>query len=80
LFRLRLRLVHAMLDVLFIVCLVVFAVAWLVSSDWDCLMSLWKKTMRCFYYMEAFIWFSPWCFIWVDLAHAYKMFDSTKSP
>jgi hypothetical protein len=43
LFRLRLRLFHAMLDVVLIVCLVLFAVAWLVSNDWDCLMSLWKN-------------------------------------
>jgi hypothetical protein len=43
LFRLRLRLFHAMLDVVLIVCLVIFAVAWLVSNDWDCLMSLWKN-------------------------------------
>jgi hypothetical protein len=75
LFRLRLRLVHAMLDVVLIVCLVIFAVAWLVSNDWDCLMSLWK-IMRCFYFMEALIRFSLWCFILVDLAHAYNMFDS----
>jgi hypothetical protein len=40
LFRLRLRLLHVMLDVVLIVCLVVFAVAWLVSNDLDCLMSL----------------------------------------
>jgi hypothetical protein len=33
--------------------------------------------MRCFYYMEAFIWFSPWCFIWVDLAHAYTCLTLT---
>jgi hypothetical protein len=33
LFRLRLRLLHGMLDVILIVCLVVFAVAWLVSND-----------------------------------------------
>jgi hypothetical protein len=26
-----------------IVCLVIFAVAWLVSNNWDCLMSLWKN-------------------------------------
>jgi hypothetical protein len=58
LFRLRLRLLHAMLDIVLIVCLVIFAVAWLVSNDWDCLMSLWK-IMRCFYYLEALIWFSP---------------------
>jgi hypothetical protein len=37
-----------------------------------------KKIMHCFYFMEALIWFSPWCFIWVDLAHAYNMFDSYK--
>jgi hypothetical protein len=43
LFRLRLRLFHVVLDVVLIVCLVIFAVAWLVSNDWDCLMSLWKK-------------------------------------
>jgi hypothetical protein len=40
LFRPRLRLFHAMLDVVLIVFLVVFVVAWLVSNDWDCLMSL----------------------------------------
>jgi hypothetical protein len=44
LFRLRLRFLHAMLDVVLIVCLVIFAVAWLASNDWDCLMSLWKKS------------------------------------
>jgi hypothetical protein len=41
--RLRLRLLHVMLDVVLIVCLVIFVVAWLVSNDWDCLMSLWKN-------------------------------------
>jgi hypothetical protein len=44
LFRLRLRLLHAMLDVVLIVCLVIFVIAWLVSNCWDCLMSLWKKS------------------------------------
>jgi hypothetical protein len=43
LFRLRLRLFHAILDVVLIVCLVIFAVPWLVSNDWDCLMRLWKN-------------------------------------
>jgi hypothetical protein len=47
-----------MLDVMLIVCLVIFVVAWLVSNDWDCLMSLWKKIMHYSYYVEAFIWFS----------------------
>jgi hypothetical protein len=32
-----------LLDVVLIVCLVIFAVAYLVSNDWDCLMSLWKN-------------------------------------
>jgi hypothetical protein len=40
LFRLRLRLFHVMIDVVLIVCLLIFYVAWLVSNDWDCLMSL----------------------------------------
>jgi hypothetical protein len=43
LFTLRLRLFYAMLNVVLIVCLVIFALAWLVSNDWDCLMSLWKN-------------------------------------
>jgi hypothetical protein len=38
--RLRLRLLHVVLDIVLIVCLVIFAVSWLVSNDWDCLMSL----------------------------------------
>jgi hypothetical protein len=33
LFRLRLRLLHVMLDVILIVCLVIFAIARLVSND-----------------------------------------------
>jgi hypothetical protein len=41
--RLRLRLLHVVLHIFLIVCLVIFAVAWLVSNDWDCLMSLWKN-------------------------------------
>jgi hypothetical protein len=40
LFRLWLRLLHAILDVVLIVCLVIFAVAWLFSNDFDFLMSL----------------------------------------
>jgi hypothetical protein len=80
LFRLRLRLLHAMLDVVLIVCLVVFVVAWLVSNDRDCLMSLWKNHALFLLYGSILLWFSPWCFIWVDLVHAYNMFDSKNSP
>jgi hypothetical protein len=58
LFRLWLRLFCSMVDVILIVWLLIFAVAWLVSNDWDCLMSLWKKHAL-FYYVEEFIWFSP---------------------
>jgi hypothetical protein len=43
LFRLWLRLLHVVLDIILIVCLVIFSVAWLVSNDWDCLMRLWKN-------------------------------------
>jgi hypothetical protein len=75
LFRLRLRLLHTMLDIILIVCLVVFAVAWLVSNDWDCLMSLWKKSCVVFIMWKHLFGFLLWCFIWVDLAHAYTIFD-----
>jgi hypothetical protein len=37
--------------------------------------------MHCFYYMGAYYCgFLLWCFIWVDLAHAYTMFDFNKLP
>jgi hypothetical protein len=59
LFRLWLRLLHVMLDVILIVCLVVFAVAWIVSNDWDCLMSLWKNHVLFLLYGSILLWFSP---------------------
>jgi hypothetical protein len=59
LFRLRLILLHVMLDVVLIVCLVVFAVAWLVSNDWDCLVSLWKNLAVVLLYGSMLLWFSP---------------------
>jgi hypothetical protein len=58
LFRLRLRLLHVMLDVILIVCLVIFAVAWLVSNDWDCLMSLWKNHAFFLLYGSIYLVFS----------------------
>jgi hypothetical protein len=58
LFRLRLRLLHSMLDVILIVCLVVFDVAWLVSNDWDCLMSLWKNNALFLLYGSIYLVFS----------------------
>jgi hypothetical protein len=58
LFILRLRLLHAMLDVILIVCLVVFGVAWLVSNDWDCLMSLWKNHALFLLYGSIYLVFS----------------------
>ena len=38
---------HAMLDIVLALCLVFFAVAWLVINNWDCLMCL-GWIMRCF--------------------------------
>jgi hypothetical protein len=58
LFRLRLRLLHVVLDVILIVCLVIFAVAWLVSNDWDCLMSLWKNHALFLLYGSIYLIFS----------------------
>jgi hypothetical protein len=58
LFRVRLRLLHAMLDVILIVCLVVFAIAWLVSNDWDCLISLWKNHAFFLLYGSIYLVFS----------------------
>jgi hypothetical protein len=59
LFRLRLTLLHVMIDVVLIVCFVVFAVAWLVSNDWDFLMSLWKNHAMFLLYGSMLLWFSP---------------------
>jgi hypothetical protein len=59
LFRLRLRLLYVMLDVILIVCLVFFAVAWLVSNDWNCLMSIWKNHALFLLYGSMLLWFSP---------------------
>jgi hypothetical protein len=71
LFRLRLRILHVVLDVVLIVCLVIFTIAWLVSNDWDCLMSLWKKSCIVFIIWEHYFGFLLWCFDWVDLTYAY---------
>jgi hypothetical protein len=48
-----------MLDVILIICLVVFAIAWLVSIDWDCLMCLWKNHALFLLYGSILLWFSP---------------------
>jgi hypothetical protein len=58
LFRLRLRLLHVMFYVILIVCLVIFVVAWLVSNDWDCLMSLWKNHVLFLLYESIYLVFS----------------------
>jgi hypothetical protein len=80
LFRLRLRLLHVVLDIVLIVCLVIFAVACLVSNDWDCLMSLWKKSCIVFIIWKHLFGFLLWCFIWVDLAHDYTCWLQNKLP
>jgi hypothetical protein len=58
LFRLRLRIFHAMLDVVLIVCLVILVVAWLVLNDWDCLMGLWKNHALFLLYGSIYLVFS----------------------
>jgi hypothetical protein len=58
LFRLQLRLFYAMLVIVLIVCLVNFSVAWLVSNDWDCLMSLWKNHALFLFYGSINLVFS----------------------
>jgi hypothetical protein len=59
LFRLWLRLLHVMLDVILIICLVVFVVAWLVSNDWECLICLWKNHALFLLYGSIILWYSP---------------------
>jgi hypothetical protein len=59
LFIMWLRLLHVMLDVILMLCLVVFAVAWLVSNDWDFLMCLWKNHALFLLYESILLWFSP---------------------
>jgi hypothetical protein len=77
LFRLRLRLFHAMLDIFLIVCLVIFSVAWLVSNDWDCLMSLWKNHALFLLFGSINLVFSLMLYLgW--LGACLHMFDSYK--
>jgi hypothetical protein len=59
LFRLCLRLLHVMLDVILIICLVVFPVAWHVSNDWDFLMCLWTNHALFLLYGSIILWYSP---------------------
>jgi hypothetical protein len=59
LFRLWLGLLHIMLDLVLIVGLVVFVVAWHFSNDWDCLMSFWKNHAIFLLYGSMLLWFSP---------------------
>jgi hypothetical protein len=77
LFRIRFRLLHTMVDVVFIVCLVVFAVAWLVSNDWDCLTSFWKNHALFLLYGSIYLGFSLMLYLgW--LGACFNMFDSYK--
>jgi hypothetical protein len=75
--RLRLRLLHIALDVILIVCLVIFDVAWLVSNDWHCLMSLWKNHALFLLFGSIILVFSLMlCLGW--LGACLQMFDSYK--
>jgi hypothetical protein len=48
-----------MLDINLIICLVVIVVAWLVSNDWECLMSHWKNHALFLPYKSIILWYSP---------------------
>jgi hypothetical protein len=74
--RLWLRLLHVVLDVELIVCLVV-TVAWLVSNNWDCLMSLWKNHALFLLFGSINLVFSLMLYLgW--LGACLHMFDSYK--
>jgi hypothetical protein len=85
LFRQRLRLLHVMFDIVLIVCLVIFFVAWLVSNDWDCLMSLWKNHALFLLYGSIYLVFSfdalfglTWRMLtpcWLQKSVAYSLYD-----
>jgi hypothetical protein len=77
LFRLRLRLLHVVLDVVLIVCLVIFSVAWLVSNYWDCLMSLWKNHALFLLFESIILVFSLMLYLG-SLGACSHMFDSYK--
>jgi hypothetical protein len=77
LFRLRIRLLHVMFDVILIVCLVIFVVAWLVSNNWDSLMSLWKNHALFLLYGSIILVFSLMLYLgW--LGACSHMLDSYK--
>jgi hypothetical protein len=80
LFRLRLRLFHAILDLVLIVCLVVFVVAWLVSNDWDCLMSLWKKSCVVFIIWKLLFGFLLYALFGLTWHMLTTCLTLTKSP
>jgi hypothetical protein len=48
-----------MLDVILIICIVVIAIAWLVSNEWECLMCLWKNHTLFLLYRSILLWYSP---------------------
>jgi hypothetical protein len=78
LFRLRLRLFHAMLDVIFIVFLVIFCCSMTCLKWMRLLNEPLKKSCVVLIMWKHLFGFLLWCFIWVDLAHAYNMFESYK--
>jgi hypothetical protein len=80
LFRLRLRLLHAMLDCVLIVCLVIFCCSMTCVKWLRLLNEPLKKSCVVFIIWKHLFGFLLWCFIWVDLAHAYTCWLQNKSP
>jgi hypothetical protein len=80
--RLRPRLLHIVLDVFLIVCLVIFAEAWLISNDWDCLMSLWKNHALFLLFGSIILVFSSMLYLgWLGAcSHMLDSYKVANSP
>ena len=77
LFRLWHWLWLVMLDVIFIICLIVIVVAWLVSNSWECLMCHWKNHVLFLFYKAYYCGILLWCFIGLTWRMLISCFDYT---
>ena len=75
LFRLWHWLWHVMLDVIFIICLIVIVVAWLVSNSWECLMCHWKNHVLFSFCKAYYCGILLWCFIGLTWRMLISCFD-----
>ena len=75
LFRLWHWLWHVMLDVIFIICLIVIVVAWLVSNSWECFMCHWKNHVLFSFCKAYYCGILLWCFIGLTWHMLISCFD-----